>query len=150
MLAARSNPRSLANFPVQANGAEMLRMACCLATERGISVCAPVHDALLVEGPVDAIDDVVAATQEAMAEAGRVVLDGFELRTDAEIVAWPDRYMDKRGVVLWDEILSIVEVQPWKSLRPYLPGYPVEPSTLSSLIISLIVLFIYRGLECLR
>ena len=34
------NPRSLANFPVQANGAEMLRLACCLATERGIAVCA--------------------------------------------------------------------------------------------------------------
>ena len=29
------NPRSLRNFPMQANGAEMLRLACCLATERG-------------------------------------------------------------------------------------------------------------------
>ena len=28
------NPRSLRNFPMQANGAEMLRLACCLATER--------------------------------------------------------------------------------------------------------------------
>ena len=41
----KSNPRSLRNFPMQANGAEMLRLACCLATERGIEVCAPVHDA---------------------------------------------------------------------------------------------------------
>ena len=30
-----SNERSLRNFPMQANGAEMLRLACCLATERG-------------------------------------------------------------------------------------------------------------------
>jgi DNA polymerase I-like protein with 3'-5' exonuclease and polymerase domains len=44
----RSNPRSLRNFPMQANGAEMLRIACCLATERGIEVCAPVHDAILI------------------------------------------------------------------------------------------------------
>src|SRR5262249_46361650 len=43
-----ANPRSLRNFPLQANGAEMLRLACCLATERGIQVCAPVHDALLI------------------------------------------------------------------------------------------------------
>ena len=43
------NPRSLRNFPMQANGAEMLRLACCLATERGVKVCAPVHDALLIE-----------------------------------------------------------------------------------------------------
>jgi hypothetical protein len=33
--------------PCGANGAEMLRLACCLATERGIEVCAPVHDAIL-------------------------------------------------------------------------------------------------------
>jgi DNA polymerase I len=31
-----ANPRSLRNFPMQANGAEMLRLACCLATERSI------------------------------------------------------------------------------------------------------------------
>ena len=54
---AKVNPRSLANFPMQANGAEMLRLACCLATERGVAVCAPVHDALLVEGPADRIED---------------------------------------------------------------------------------------------
>ena len=29
------NPRSLMNFPMQANGAEMLRLACCLADEFG-------------------------------------------------------------------------------------------------------------------
>ncbi len=55
----RANPRSLANFPMQANGAEMLRLACCLATERGVAVCAPVHDALLVEGPDAEIETVV-------------------------------------------------------------------------------------------
>ena len=49
-----ANPRSLRNFPCQANGAEMMRLACCLATERGVSVVAPVHDAVMVEGPADA------------------------------------------------------------------------------------------------
>jgi len=62
----RWNWRTASNFPVQANGAEMLRLACCLATERGIMVCAPVHDALLVEGPAESIDAVVVATQAAM------------------------------------------------------------------------------------
>ena len=33
------NPRSLANFPCQANGAEMLRWACCFATERSVTIC---------------------------------------------------------------------------------------------------------------
>ena len=103
------NPRSLANFPMQANGAEMLRLAACLATERGVEVCAPVHDALLVEGPADSIVDVVATTRAAMAEASAIVLNGFRLRTDAEIITWPGRYMDKRGQVLWEEIMAIVK-----------------------------------------
>ena len=76
-------------------------------SERGIRVCAPVHDALLVEGPADQIDKVVQRTQAAMAEAGRIVLDGFELRSDAEIFIWPNRYMDKRGAKMWHTVLDI-------------------------------------------
>lgn len=105
---SRTNVRGLANFPMQANGAEMLRLACCLATERGIAVCAPVHDALLIEGDIDSIDDDVKATQLAMLEAGKVVLGGFEVRSDAEIVRSPDRYMDARGKRMWSLVTSIL------------------------------------------
>src|SRR6516165_4837643 len=69
-----ANPRSLRNFQMQAHGAEMLRLACCMATERGIQVCAPVHDALLIEAPIDEIEMAVATTRELMAEASRIVL----------------------------------------------------------------------------
>jgi DNA polymerase-1 len=102
------NPRSLANFPMQANGAEMLRLACCLATERGIEVMAPVHDAVLIGGAADAIDDEVTRMQAAMAEASSIVLDGFELRSDAKIVRWPDRYMDDRGLAMWDRVMRLL------------------------------------------
>jgi DNA polymerase I len=87
-----AKPRSLRNFPCQANGAEMMRLACCLATERGVDVVAPVHDALMIESPADSIEAIVAWTQEAMAEASAVVLGGFRLRSDAGIVRWPDRW----------------------------------------------------------
>ena len=60
---AHSNDRSLRNFPMQANGAEMLRLACCLATERGIEVCAPVHDAVLICAPLERLDADVARMQ---------------------------------------------------------------------------------------
>src|SRR5690349_5168365 len=70
---AEPNPRSLMNFPMQANAAEMLRLACCLATERGIRVCAPVHDALLIEAPLEHLDAHAAAMQQAMREASRLV-----------------------------------------------------------------------------
>jgi hypothetical protein len=104
-----ANARSLANFPCQANGAELLRLACCLATERGIRVCAPVHDALLVEDDTEDIEATVTATQAAMREASVIVLSGFELRTDAKIVRHPDRYADERGEGMWQTVWNIVE-----------------------------------------
>jgi DNA polymerase-1 len=106
----RSNPRSLRNFPMQANGAEMLRIACCLATERGIEVCAPIHDAVLICAPLDRLDADVAAMRAAMAEASRAVLAGFELATDVKAVRWPDRYSDPRGVEMWNRVCGLVMV----------------------------------------
>jgi DNA polymerase I-like protein with 3'-5' exonuclease and polymerase domains len=104
----RSNPRSLRNFPMQANGAEMLRIACCLATERGIGVCAPVHDAVLICAPLDRLEADIAAMRGAMAEASRFVLAGFELATDVKIVCWPNRYADPRGTEMWNRVCSLV------------------------------------------
>jgi DNA polymerase I len=95
------NDRSIRNFPVQGNGAEILRLACCLVTEAGINVCCPVHDALLIEAPLDELDNTIIKTQELMSEAGRIVLNGFELRTDVDVVKYPDRYMDERGEKMW-------------------------------------------------
>ena len=97
------------NFPMQANGAEMLRLACCLATERGLTVCAPVHDALLVEGPAGGIDDVVARTQAAMREASELVLPGFPLRTDAKVFRHPERYADERGRRMWETVEALLD-----------------------------------------
>jgi hypothetical protein len=80
---------SVRNFDAQSNGAEMMRLACCLATEAGISVCAPI--------PLDRLDEDVAKMRFYMAEASRIVLDGFELRTDQHIFRYPDRYSDPKG-----------------------------------------------------
>jgi DNA polymerase I-like protein with 3'-5' exonuclease and polymerase domains len=101
------NPRSLANFPCQANGAEMLRLAACLLVERGIGLCAPVHDAVMVEGPAREIEEVVAQTRAAMAEASRAVLAGFEIGTDAKVVSWPERYVDESGAAFWETVLRL-------------------------------------------
>jgi DNA polymerase I len=104
----RANPRSLRNFPMQANGSEMLRIACCLATERGVEVCAPVHDAVLICARLERIEADVAAMRSAMAEASRIVLAGFELNTDVKIVRWPERYMDPRGAEMWNRVCGLV------------------------------------------
>jgi DNA polymerase family A len=100
------NERSIRNFPMQSNGAEMLRLACSIATEKGISICAPVHDAILIESPLDEIHRAIRTTQAAMAEASRIVLDGFELRSDAKI--FTDRFTDARGQILWDTVTQLL------------------------------------------
>ena len=102
------NPRSIQNFPMQANGAEMLRLACCFATEAGIRVCAPVHDAILIEAPLDDLEKTVRQTQDLMVDASRIVLDGFTLRSDAELIHYPDRYSDKRGKAMWSEVMALL------------------------------------------
>ena len=88
--------------------------------EAGIEVCAPVHDAVLIVAPLPQIDARVSQAQDCMAEASRIVLGGFELRTGAEITRHPDRYSDKRGVEMWGRVVGL--------LVP--PGAEGKPQTL--------------------
>jgi hypothetical protein len=111
------NVRSLRNFPMQANGAEMLRLACCFSTERGIEVCAPIHDAVLICAPLDRLEDDIAAMRAAMAEASRIVLAGFELRSDATRVCYPDRFQDPRGIAMWDKVVNLIKQRPMSTIE---------------------------------
>jgi len=83
---------ALQNFPCQANGAEMLRLACTMAHQAGLKIIAPVHDAILLESPIETLDQDVLRLQNIMIEAGRIILDGFSIRVEADITTYPDRY----------------------------------------------------------
>jgi DNA polymerase-1 len=99
------------NFPVQANANEMLRLACSFTTERGVRVCCPVHDALLIEADADRIGDAIATTQSAMTEASEIVLRGLGIGTDVDVIPWPRRYADKRerARVVWGRVMRILD-----------------------------------------
>lgn len=96
------------NFPMQATCAEILRWACIYATEDGIEVLAPVHDALLIGGPADQIEEVVKRSQAHMDRASELVL-GFAMRTDAKIFAYPERFADPRGAQTWKSIMQMLD-----------------------------------------
>jgi hypothetical protein len=102
------NPRSIRDFHMQANGAELLRLAMCLAAEAGIMVCAPVHDALLIMARLETLDADVARMKTIMAEASRIVLNGFELFTDSVEVHYPDRYCPKGGEAMWELVMRLL------------------------------------------
>jgi DNA polymerase I len=133
-------PTSLGNFPMQANGAEMMRIACCLATEAGIHLCAPVHDALLIEAPEGEVEQEVARTQAFMKEASGIVLGDFKLRSDAKVITWPDRYSDPRGQRMWEEVSDLIETARAKAMPVHGCNRDVAPAPPPYSLLS-----IYRG-----
>ncbi|MBF0495034.1 MAG: DNA polymerase I [Deltaproteobacteria bacterium] len=107
-ITGKPNPRSIRNFPIQANGAEMLRLACVFITEMGIELCAPVHDAVLIHFPLDKEQQIISATQQAMSDASAAVLGGYRLRPDVSLVRYPGRYQDDRGAKMWETVMRII------------------------------------------
>jgi DNA polymerase-1 len=96
------------NFPMQSTCAEILRWTLIFATEDGIEVLAPVHDALLVGGAVGDIDEIVRSTKSCMDRASTLVL-GFAMRTDVKITRYPDRFIDPRGAETWRFIMQLMD-----------------------------------------
>jgi hypothetical protein len=107
------NERSIRNWPIQATGAEILRIACIMSARHGIRLLAPIHDAVLIEAPIERIEADVALMREIMRRASRIVLNAdatgsHELRTDVKIVRYPERYTDKRGDKIWAEVTALL------------------------------------------
>jgi DNA polymerase-1 len=136
------NPRFLRNFLMQGNGSEMLRLACCLLTEAGIKVCAPVHDAVLIEAPLEFLPEIIRQTKQIMADASAIILDGFRLRSNADVVHYPDRYQDERGSEMWNTVQDILANQntcsstptpPARSCNDTCAAAPIRPISLSVL-----------------
>ena len=99
------NARSLLNWPMQSTGADMMRLAACLLTEGGIEVCAPVHDAFLVRFHLELESEIVPRAQEIMMQASEQVMGAdYQCRVDAEIIRSPDRYVDERGVEMFEVV----------------------------------------------
>jgi hypothetical protein len=104
---------TIRNWPIQSTCADIFRLAYVWGTRHGLTLIAPVHDAVLLEAPEDRIEADVALMREIMRRASRVVLnptaDGtIELRTDAKIIRYPDRFTDKRGTELWETVLKLL------------------------------------------
>jgi DNA polymerase I len=107
--------RSIRNWPVQSTCADLFRLAYVWGTRHGLTLIAPVHDAVLLESSEDRIEQDAALMQEIMRRASRVVLnptaDGtIELRVDKKIVRYPDRYIDGRpgSTELWEKVLQLL------------------------------------------
>jgi hypothetical protein len=102
------NPRTVRNFPIQSTAAEILHVDCMLAERRGIELVAPVHDALMAEGPLSQVEELSHALDELMGDAAAVVLRGHRLPTDCQIVIPGKHYQDERGAAMWATVTRLV------------------------------------------
>ena len=103
------NPRSLRNFPMQANASELLRIACILMVENGITLCEPVHDAVLIQATDELIEEHVAIAQACMSLASQKMLSGFALSSDAAILRYPQRFLEDSAAEFWGKVMSILQ-----------------------------------------
>jgi DNA polymerase I len=103
------NKRTIYNFPAQANGAEMLRLAAWRLCEAGIIPSMLVHDGILIEARDE---EQIAHAIEIMKAAGRDVCDGFEIGVDIDQrLERGARYQDKREVAkkMWATIIDTLQ-----------------------------------------
>jgi DNA polymerase I len=111
---AEFSERSIRNWPIQSACADLFRLAYVWGTRYGLTLVAPVHDAVLLESSEDRIEADVALMREIMRRASRVILNSttdrtIELRTKAEIIRYPNRFTDNRGAELWETVLRLLE-----------------------------------------
>ena len=108
--AVKKIANSLQNFPEQSHGAEMLRLALIYATEKGLGICAPLHDAIFVVAPADAEDWAVKTLRECM-ERAAVDIIGVKIPIELYIVRYPDRYEPDKpmAVTVWEKMMASLE-----------------------------------------
>ena len=103
------NARSIGNLPVQATGADILRIACIEGHRRGLT-------AVRFGARRDPDREFAGADRRRRgADAGDHAVGlahrarRHELRTGVDIVRYPDSYSDARGVKMWNEVLELLE-----------------------------------------
>jgi DNA polymerase I len=103
----QTKPRSLLNHPIQAAGADVLRLAIIGLVGQGIRVCAPIHDAVLTECDASEICDHIRVTQGIMRRAAEVVI-GHAIPVDSKVVTYPDHYADDRGTEMYEKVVELL------------------------------------------
>jgi DNA polymerase I len=100
----------LMNWPMQAHGAEILRVACILLNDAGLMLLAPIHDAVLVECDAAEADEVGGVVAGIMRRAAAEVLaTTLEMRVDTKIIRPGERYSDPRGVRMWNVVRELLD-----------------------------------------
>jgi DNA polymerase I-like protein with 3'-5' exonuclease and polymerase domains len=116
--------RSLLNWPIQSHGAEILRKALIDLTDENFEVCALVHDAVLLQIPVQEFQERKAEAKQIMVNASIEVVGG-PIRVDEEVIK-SNYEQSEKDQKLFEKIMneinrytrSSLNVHPDREYRP--------------------------------
>ena len=99
------NPRTLANWPLQSHGSEILRRAIIDLDEAGFEISMPIHDAVLIHMERKSPGEMIRKIKEIkniMTEAAAQVID-WRIPVDVKIIR-DQFYQDPEHQKLWEEL----------------------------------------------
>jgi DNA polymerase I-like protein with 3'-5' exonuclease and polymerase domains len=102
-----SNERTWMNYPMQATGADIMRLTIIYLDRQGVRVLAPVHDGFLLSCRRGELPALKEAVEYARHRAVEHVLPGFPLRCD--VTDYDGRFEDKDGLPLWNRLREFVK-----------------------------------------
>jgi len=108
-LSTSPNQRTLYNFPMQAGGAEMLRLATMRLCDAGIIPIMLIHDGILLE---ETDPEKIEHAKEIMRGAGRDTCNGLEIGVDVDqLLENGARYRDKRPMAqqMWATMMDVLQ-----------------------------------------
>jgi len=112
LLGDNDNGLSVKNFPVQGTAATIMRLAVQKATDAGVNIMCPLHDALYARCKVGQEDEVVAKLHSAMDSAVVDVLgDSLRIRIDTDIHGHDDVWIEEKGEANYERLKKFLEPQ---------------------------------------
>lgn len=107
MVPKDSSDRTWRNWPMQAAGADIMRITMMYFERSGLRTLAPLHDGFLLSCRRDKLEETHALIHQACEQAVAHVLRDFRLKWT--VMVYPERFEDADGLPLWNRIIAIIK-----------------------------------------
>lgn len=99
---------SVKNFPIQGNGASIMRSAIALAHDAGLKILCPLHDAIYIEHNEND-EEAKRTLAECMDKAVTQVLgDRIKIRGDEKTITSSDVWVEKKGKAMYESLKQYI------------------------------------------
>jgi DNA polymerase-1 len=99
---------ALLNWPIQAAGADVLRMAVLRAAAEGFDVLAVAYDAMLVSVPEAGAEVLIAELQGIVEEAAELTV-GVRIRVGCQAIRPSERFLTEETRQEWEKVIQALE-----------------------------------------